>query len=118
MFKAEEINCGVVRHEQEVDGQGICEVYSTGLRSGLDAAGARCCWPPCPGTAAVVRHGVQHSPTTCFLLRWPPCSVEEHGFNISAPHIHATALETLDLSAGDRWVRGSPFLLECHRQHL
>ncbi len=31
-----------------------------------------------------------------------PVRVEEHGFNISAPHIHALALESLELKEGDR----------------
>lgn len=71
---------------------------------------------PRHSSCCVSRRSTQSHHLLSFAL--PPCSVEEHGFNISAPHIHATALETLDLSAGDRWVRGSPFLLECHRQHL
>ena len=31
-----------------------------------------------------------------------PIRVEELGFNISAPHMHATALASLDLRPGDR----------------
>lgn len=31
-----------------------------------------------------------------------PIRVEEHGFNISAPHMHATGLSALDLQPGDR----------------
>jgi hypothetical protein len=31
-----------------------------------------------------------------------PIRVEQHGFNISAPHMHATALEALDIQPGDR----------------
>lgn len=33
-----------------------------------------------------------------------PIRVAEHGFNISAPHMHATMLEALDIVPGDRHV--------------
>jgi protein-L-isoaspartate O-methyltransferase len=31
-----------------------------------------------------------------------PIRVEAHGFNISAPHMHALALESMQLEEGDR----------------
>jgi hypothetical protein len=33
-----------------------------------------------------------------------PMRIEEMGFNVSAPHIHAAALEALDIREGDRQV--------------
>jgi protein-L-isoaspartate O-methyltransferase len=37
-----------------------------------------------------------------------PIRVEQHGFNISAPHMHAATLEAMDITEGDRCPLSPP----------
>jgi protein-L-isoaspartate O-methyltransferase len=40
-----------------------------------------------------------------------PIRVDQFGFNISAPHMHATALEALDIKPGDRYAARDIYIL-------
>lgn len=53
-------------------------------------------WPQV-GDAQIMKHDCMQEAYVDAPIR-----VEEHGFNISAPHMHATALEALDLKEGDQ----------------
>lgn len=41
-----------------------------------------------------------------------PIRVSAMGFNISAPHMHATMLQAMDIQPGDRWVGESDCVAE------